>query len=98
MTIVISVSKGVRGESNSHPLVHSQPCSDRYTTDTIHLTTSTPTRTRTRDSSLGPRCDRPLHHQGKISTAAVASGISEDAKYSRDVRAFVQHYGGKELD
>jgi hypothetical protein len=23
-----------------------------------------PTRTRTRDSSLGPRCDGPLHHQG----------------------------------
>jgi hypothetical protein len=32
---VISFDKGVRGESNSHPLVHSQPCSDRYTTDTV---------------------------------------------------------------
>jgi hypothetical protein len=28
---------------------------------------SAPTRTRTRDSSLGPRCDRPLHHQGDSS-------------------------------
>lgn len=26
---------------------------------------STPTRTRTRDSSLGPRCDPPLHHRGR---------------------------------
>ena len=25
-----------------------------------------PTRTRTRDSSLGPRCDPPLHHQGFV--------------------------------
>ena len=41
----------------------------------IHFTTGAandialdaPTRTRTRDSSLGPRRDRPLHHQGNQS-------------------------------
>ena len=51
------VKKGVRGESNSHLLVHSQPCSNRYTTDTIRFVASTPTRTRTRNTSLEARDD-----------------------------------------
>ena len=33
--IAFVISEGVRGESNPHPLVHSQPCSNRYTTDTV---------------------------------------------------------------
>jgi hypothetical protein len=35
----------------------------RYTTNTI-APDNAPARTRTRNSSLGPRRDRPLHHQG----------------------------------
>ena len=50
--------RGVRGESNSHPLVHSQPCSNRYTTDTIYtVSPSTPTRSRTWNASLEARHD-----------------------------------------
>ena len=30
-----------------------------------------PTRTRTRDSSLGPRRDRPLHHQGFVHNRSI---------------------------
>jgi hypothetical protein len=30
-----------------------------------------PTRTRTRDSSLGPRRDRPLHHQGFVHNMSI---------------------------
>src|SRR3954471_20926997 len=33
----------------------------RFTTEAVDA----PTRTRTRDSSLGPRCDPPLHHRGQ---------------------------------
>src|SRR5262245_26245652 len=35
------------------------PCATHVT-----ATPSAPTRTRTQDSSLGPRCDRPFHHRG----------------------------------
>jgi hypothetical protein len=34
--------QGIRRESNPYLLVHSQACSDRYTTDTISI--SSPTR------------------------------------------------------
>ena len=44
----------IRRESNPRFLVHSQACSSRYTTDTI---SSSSTRTRTWNASLGPRDD-----------------------------------------
>jgi hypothetical protein len=34
-------SQGIRRESNPYLLVHSQACSDRYTTDTIPISSST---------------------------------------------------------
>jgi hypothetical protein len=34
-------SKGIRRESNPCLLVHSQACSDRYTTDTMSISSST---------------------------------------------------------
>jgi hypothetical protein len=33
--------QGIRRESNPYLLVHSQACSDRYTTDTISISSST---------------------------------------------------------
>ena len=37
-------SQGIRRESNPYLLVHSQACSDRYTTDTMSISISSPTR------------------------------------------------------
>jgi hypothetical protein len=37
----ITGSQGIRRESNPYLLVHSQACSDRYTTDTISISSST---------------------------------------------------------
>jgi hypothetical protein len=34
-------SQGIRRESNPYLLVHSQACSDRYTTDTMSISRST---------------------------------------------------------
>jgi hypothetical protein len=34
-------SQGIRRESNPYLLVHSQACSDRYTTDTMSISSST---------------------------------------------------------
>lgn len=47
--------QGIRRELNPYLLVHSQACSDRYTTDTISISSST--RIRTRNTSFEARHD-----------------------------------------
>ena len=82
--------KGIWGESNSHLRVHSQLCSNRYTTDTVHYVPQHPNQDSNPEHLVSIESGRPGISERNSRRAERFAGILALSESSWTVR----HIGG----